>query len=121
MNSVISPLNRRVAPRMNKPFLIGVQLSSRHFCQSRALNISSTGLRMVVPQPVGEGTRLRLTLCLDENHVVEIEGQAVWQESLGSLDTHVVGFEFQSGHGDRAAQTALNGVEAWLREKGVAA
>lgn len=115
MDDTINPYNRRIAPRYSNVFPIGVELGQQ-FCQSRSINISSTGLRMVVDHPLGEGRRLNLTLCLDEDYVVEIEGHTVWQQCLGSLGTHVVGVEFRPFQAE-----AEEMIGCWLRSRGQAA
>lgn len=89
--------NRRTAPRFKKEFLVGLQDHQQNFCHSRSLNISASGLRLVVNQPLAEGTSLHLTLCLDEDNLVEMEGTTVWQERLGSMGTHIVGLAFKPG------------------------
>jgi len=86
------------------------------FCKSRALNISSTGMRVVVDHAIGRGVKLSLTLCLDEDNLIELSGETVWQESLGSLGTHVVGVSFS-----RSDVKPRSQIEHWLRSKGVAA
>ena len=108
--------NRRTAPRYRKQFLVGLQDDKDNFCESRTLNVSASGLRLVVNQSVGEGVPLHLTLCLDENNLVELEGVTVWQESLGNMGTHVVGLAFKSG---QPGQT--DKLVRWLSENGAAA
>jgi len=114
----ISPFNRRVAPRYSNNFPIGIELngSTGEFCQSRSLNISNTGLRMVVDQALGEGRRLSLTLCLDDDFLVEVEGHTVWQECLGTMGTHVIGVEFRPNQIE-----AEDRIDCWLRSRGQAA
>lgn len=117
MECLINPFNRRVAPRYSNVFPIGIELNAgQSFCQSRSINISSTGLRLVVDQPLGEGRRVNMTLCLDEDYVVEIEGHTVWQECLGSMGTHVVGVEFRPFQ-----PQAEDSIGCWLRSRGQAA
>lgn len=103
--------NRRSAPRYRKEILVGLQDRENNFCQSRSLNVSASGLRLVVNQPLGTGTPLYLTLCLDEEHLVELEGVTVWQEKLGSMGTHVVGLAFTSGQSGPTGKLAR-----WLNE-----
>jgi c-di-GMP-binding flagellar brake protein YcgR len=112
----INPMDRRVAPRYTSVFPVGMEFGRDIFCQSRALNISTTGMRVVVDQAIGKGVSISLTLCLDEDNLVELSGQTVWQESLGSLGTHVVGVAF-----NRTETRPRRQIKRWLREKGVAA
>lgn len=117
METLINPDNRRVAPRYSNVFPIGVEHNGgKAFCQSRSINISCTGLRMVTDQPLCKGSNITLTLCLDEDVVVEVQGQTVWQECLGSMGTHVVGVEFRPFQGE-----AEDKINHWLRSRGQAA
>ena len=95
MNNTTNFANRRTAPRFKKELLVGLQDNQQNFCHSRSLNISASGLRLVVNQSLGEGTPLHLTVCLDEDNLVELQGTTVWQERLGSMGTHVVGLAFE--------------------------
>lgn len=115
METLISPNNRRVAPRYSNVFPIGVELNGG-FCQTRSINISCTGLRMVTDQALGEGCKLSLTLCLDADTMIEVEGHTVWQQCLGNMGTHVVGVEFRPYQIE--AEDRING---WLRSRGQAA
>ena len=116
MNNNTNYSNRRIAPRFKKEFMVGLEDANANFCQSRTLNVSASGLRLVVNQSLGEGVPLHLTLCLDEDNLVELEGVTVWQQSLGTLGTHVVGLAFkpgQSGPTDKLVR--------WLSRHGTAA
>ena len=108
--------NRRTAPRFQKQFLVGLEDGKRNFCQSRTLNVSASGLRLVVNQSVGKGVPLHLTLCLDEENLVELEGVTVWQERLGNMGTHVVGLAFKSDQPEPTRKLV-----SWLRNNGHAA
>jgi hypothetical protein len=108
--------NRRTATRFKKEFLVGLQDSNENFCQSRTLNVSASGLRLVVNQAVGEGVPLHLTLCLDEDNLVELEGVTVWQERLGNMGTHIVGLAFKSGQPEPTRKLVR-----WLSHNGAAA
>lgn len=108
--------NRRAAPRFKKEFLVGLEDSRQNFCHSRSLNVSASGLRLVVNQAVGEGVPLHVTLCLDENNLVEFDGVTVWQEKLGTMGTHVVGLAFKAGQPEPTRRLV-----SWLRNNGAAA
>lgn len=110
---IISPLNRRIAPRYTNVFPIGVR---ERGTGGRSINISSTGLRMVCDQPLPEGGRVHLTLSLEDGYQVEVQGHAVWQQCLGNLGTHVVGVEFAPDQ-----QQAQDDISRWLRSRGQAA
>lgn len=114
--ATLNPLNRRVAPRLNSVFPVGVEMGGGRFCQSRAINLSSSGLKLVLDQSLGRGVPVALTLCLDENNLVEIKGTTVWQERLGSMGTHIVGLHF-----DEDQLESQRDLQLWLRDKGVAA
>lgn len=114
--ATINPLDRRVAPRLTSVFPVGMEFAGHRFCQSRAINVSTTGLKIVVDQSLGQGVPVNLTLCLDEENLVELKGTTVWQERLGTMGTHIVGLHFTEGQ----APSRKN-LRAWLRKKGVAA
>lgn len=111
-----NPLNRRIAPRFRTVFPVGVEYGNKAFTQSKALNLSTSGVRLVVDHAPGNGSVYELTLCLDEDHLVEVKGTAVWEERLGSFGTHVVGLTFAPG---QYASRAL--IKDWLAKQGVAA
>lgn len=111
-----NPWERRVAPRFRREFTVGLEFTSNQFCESRSINVSATGLRLVVDQALGTDRPVQLTLCLDEDNVVEVDGRTVWQERLGSLGTHVIGVAF---NGDDTGPQ--HRIRDWLESKGFAA
>ena len=115
-SATINPLDRRVAPRFNSVFPVGMEFAGQRFCQSKAINVSVTGMKVVVDQSVGKGVPINLTLCLDEDNLVELQGTTVWQEQLGTMGTHIVGLHFADGQAP-----SRKDLRAWLRTKGVAA
>ena len=115
----ISPNNlfdRRIAPRYRQVFPVGLEVGFKEFCQCRSINVSSTGIRLVVDRALGSGTPTNLTLCLDEEHLVELRGETVWQQSMGSMGTHVIGLAFEPGQDESEKKLA-----AWLAKHGTAA
>ena len=112
----LNPWERRIAPRYRRELVVGMEFSSSHFCQSHSINISATGLRLVVDQPLGCKRPVHLTLCLDEENVIEIDAKTVWQERLGSLGTHIVGVAF-----DQQDEAPQRRIRSWLKAQGYAA
>lgn len=52
--------------------------------ESRVTNLSVDGARLVVPEPLPEGTRLRFTVAPEgKEQPIEIVGQVVWAEDAG--------------------------------------
>jgi hypothetical protein len=115
----ISPSNlfdRRIATRYKQVFPVGLEVGFKEFCKCRSINVSSTGIRLVVDRALGSGTPTNLTLCLDEENLVELQGETVWQQSLGSMGTHVIGFAFHPGQTESEKKLAQ-----WLEAHGTAA
>lgn len=69
---------------------------------------------MVLDHEPVPGDRYELTLCLDEDNLVEVTGTAVWQEKLGTLGTHVVGLTFAPGQ-----YASRSRILDWLKKRGV--
>ena len=114
--TTLNPLNRRVAPRLRSVFPVGMETRGGLFSQSRAINVSMSGLKVVVDQALGLGVSLDLTLCLDEDNLVELKATTVWQERLGTLGTHIVGLHF-----DEEQVRSRKDLQSWLRDREVAA
>ena len=102
--------NRRVAPRLKKD----IEVEVRGLGQTRSINISQTGLRLISNQALPEGLHLEFDLRLDQETTVEFQGRAVWQEPLGGV--HVVGVHFEPNQ-----QLSTPHLISWLRYHGLAA
>lgn len=87
--------NRRRQQRYASEFIVGVEFGQHDFCQSRAVDVSSTGLRLVSPHPLTQGATLNLTLCLDFSNVIELSGRAVWSQEAGNSGDVLVGIAFE--------------------------
>ncbi len=105
--------NRRIAPRLAKVFPVAVVTEGEQTIESRALNVSSTGLRLVSDTPSRSDQEVLLHLSFAEQKV-ELKGRPVWHRRVGR--SHVIGVSFHPGQGD--AETRLI---TWLREQGMAA
>lgn len=85
--------NRRIAPRLKKTVAVGVRHHQESF-RSHTINISATGVRLVLDSPLTEPQELELHLQLREDASVSLKGRTVWQHPIGSMGVHVVGVEF---------------------------
>ena len=108
--------NRRVAPRFGSDFPVGLEYGYNAFCQGQALNLSTSGLRLKVDQEAALQSELKLTLCLDQDNLVELTATPVWKERVGSLGTYLIGLTF--GPDQNESRTKI---QTWLRKQGCAA
>lgn len=111
-----NPWNRRVAPRYRSVFPVGLEFGFASICECKALNISTSGIRVVLSQAPAIQEEFQLTLCLDEDNLVELKGKAVWKEELGSFGTHVMGLTFAPGQ-----YVPRGKIQDWLNKQGCAA
>ena len=114
-NEYISIIERRKSSRHDLEFPVGLEFGSKEFVQSQSLDISATGLGLILEDEVGENREVQLTLCLDRDNVVEISGTTVRQRDLSTQQT-LVGIDFSAKD-----QESLDKIASWLWKRGLAA
>ena len=98
--------NRRVSRRVRTQLNVALISADGPVGKSRTLNLSSTGVRLWVEYGVDQNQELQLRLDLPNKDAVEARGTAVWQQSLGSFGSHIVGVAFNR---------PVPAIENWLR------
>lgn len=117
MNTTLNHYNRRTAPRLTEVIPLVLNTSRNTVESGRAINISSSGMRLVVHGALAHDEEVTLYFHLrgESSEVLEVCGRAVWQEKLGSFGTHVVGLAF---HDDKEPRGRIS---RWMKHRGTAA
>lgn len=95
--------NRRIGVRLKKTLPITLDTSYTERESARTLNISKTGMRIVVRGALckDEPVTIRLNLGNNQDRSLKIDGRVVWQEKLGAMNTHIVGLTFAEARNAR--------------------
>ncbi|HIB66675.1 MAG TPA: PilZ domain-containing protein [Phycisphaerales bacterium] len=117
MNTKLNHYNRRIAPRLAEVIPLVLHTDRNMVESGRAINISSSGMRLVVQGGLAENEEVTLYFHLrgESSEVLQVGGRAVWQEKLGSFGTHVVGLAFHEEKEPRGR------ISRWLKRQGSAA
>ena len=87
MNTKLNHYNRRIAPRLAEVIPLVLHTDRNMVESGRAINISSSGMRLVVQGGLAENEEVTLYFHLrgESSEVLQVGGRAVWQEKLGSF------------------------------------
>ena len=117
MNTTLNHYNRRTATRLAEVIPLVLNTSRDTVESGRAINISSSGMRLVVHGALAKDEEVTLYFHLqgESSEVLKVGGRTVWQERLGSFDTHVVGVAF---HDEKSPRRRIS---HWIKRRGNAA
>ena len=104
-----NPGNRRLAPRLNSPFMVSYQLQGQSMETRMALNISATGARLVLR---GATPAIGSKLLVELESDLTLRGRTVWEHPMEAGECRVAGVVFEPiTHNQRKA------LRGWLEAR----